>query len=427
LSYLEPNDLTRLKEVSSEGNLTVQEFRGDTALLARYCAFLDTPLIGEGIKIQYSGKTYLTYRSFLIDKFRIRQKQSMAGVNNWEDYDADVVHYFDDNDRYPDEGICLSYLILYGLVPGFAVHEDDMQIIKKYDGWFIDYPISAEDYTLYYADIDNSYAPTARVPRDSYQHFGYVNVQWSNDRVLSLKKIYTMLDYDKLSEVRWIERNEPYRLNAVYPISEGRLNYNYNSRLSYLVRENAERKLYIAALNTKLCMPGRPPLQPIALTRDWVANEGVKNYVRELIDEYQESMSLGADELLEELIKRKGWAVDDAWLYLNGAFRANVNKERIKELEDDDRVIDAIKTRGVLKQLSYFLERNESLQTLKLYKAREEEAERVKMGLTQEQYNRLLIMRFGRPFVQPGGAASGGGGAASGGGGAASSVGGASS
>jgi hypothetical protein len=49
------------------------------------------------------------------------------------------------------------------------------------------------------------------------------------------------------------------------------------------------------------------------------------------------------------------------------------------------------------------------------------------MGLTQEQYNRLLIMRFGRPFVQPGGAASGGGGAASGGGGAASSVGGASS
>ena len=330
LSLLGPQDVSNFKLVSRAASQAAEEFRGDRAMMQRYCAFLDTPLYDGGITIEkpthggpyglvqsVSSKTYVTYRAYLLDVFRGEIPDTTDKVLDWDDdYKAKKR---------------LAYMILYGLVPGFAVRSMDTTIFP-FKGW------------------DN----------DGLDWFSNM---FDTEEEPWLTDVFEYLEaYSKYSA-----RIGDYTiLLDSYQDRYG----NHQIRVQNLLKE-AERKLRIVGFDNKFCPPGRAPLTPL-YTSEYLADPYIVDSIKATeIPRLQALITRNNGEALyAEWIERKTYATNPTRYFATKQIE-EANATRIKEIEATEQISEIQFDKWLLKQYTYFVERHTSLESLRSFKARE--------------------------------------------------------
>ena len=326
LSLLGPQDVSNFKLVSRAASAYVEEFRGDRAMMQRYCAFLDTPLYRGGITVNIRdnehnvSKTYVTYRAYLLDVLRGEIPQ-----------EADTIHDWDIELRGRER---LSYMILYGLVPGIAVRGNDTTIIP-YKGW------------------DND------------------ALDWFDDAFINDPNPYPWL----MNVYEYLEKNDefsgsigPYTiLLDSYPKTALRSSLNDAVKLL----KEADRKLLIVGFDNKFCPPGRAPAVAKE-TREYLADPYIVNSIKATeIPRLQALITRNNGEALyAEWIERKTYATNPTRYFATKQIE-EANAARIKEIEATEQISEIQFYKWLLKQYTYFVEKHASLESLRSFKARE--------------------------------------------------------
>lgn len=342
LSFLTRSDLTSLKTTSKEGQSIVQHFRGDDKeLLQKYCLFLDAAVgISANVlmrRVNNKGYTNFTY----VNKYYRTYRE-----------------YLDDPDEKNEENL-LAKLIQFGIIKGQVL--SDLQI--QDDGRLAEYDDTGRLIAQEVRNVDVSpllpYFNSLANPPPHSPHFhdflGLIeDVRFNGGR----------------------KNNYFLRIPGTYLYALLDESYFPFNKVDDLVSE-AKKKLLYLHRNQALCTPGmfQKNLQKIPVTLHFIPPSYMIDALRNYIDTVYKPLLLGeGNDLVEELMQRRRWALDSGYAYVNGQAAVGRNNDRILELEADDRVRRVLDVKNRIRFIENYIQRNSSLGSLLRHKEREKEA-----------------------------------------------------